>query len=85
MTQYDFIKKLWMTLTLDPKGNYRSALAPDSLFKVNKDAPLLNCARKDRFKTTTAKMLWISQWSRPNVQLSTAHHCTRVKFPTMCD
>ena len=60
-TQCNFEKKLWVTLLLDLKENSRSAPAPDSSFKVDENAPLLNCERKDKHHATTTKMLWASQ------------------------
>ena len=60
MTQYGFVKKLWTNLPPGLKVKYRSTSAPDSLFKVNKDAPPLNHTRKVMFHANAAKMLWIS-------------------------
>ena len=60
MMQRDFSKKLWVTLPPDLKGNYRSTPAQDSLFKADKDVPLLNHARKDAHHGNAAKMLWTS-------------------------
>ena len=78
-THHDFEKKLWMNLPQDLKGNYRSTPAPDSLFKVDKDAPLLNYVIRETCHSSTTKTLWIIQRSRPDLQLSMGHHCARVK------
>ena len=85
VTQNDFVKKLWINLPPDLRVNYRSTPAPHSSFKVDTDAPLLNYVRKEMCHTNTAKMLWTSQRSRPDMQLSTGHHYTRIKLPTVQD
>ena len=36
-------------------------------------------ARQEEYHTITAKTLWISQRSRPDVKLDIAYHCTRIK------
>ena len=43
---------------------------------------MLDCARKETYRHTTAKTLWLSQRSRPDLQLATGYHCSRVKDPT---
>ena len=85
ITQYNFVKKLWLSLPPDLKGENRNAPAPDSLFKLDRNALLLNHDRKDKCHTTAAKLLWISQRSRPDLKLATGFHCSRVKMPTVYD
>lgn len=82
MSQFDCIKKLWMSLPDDWKVGKKNTPAPKHLFKVNDEECLLDDARKDDYHTYTAKLLWISQKSRPDIQLATGFHCTRVKAPT---
>ena len=36
-------------------------------------------AQQEEYHTITAKTLWISQRSRPDIQLSIEYHCTRIK------
>ena len=60
-TQCDCMKKKWMTLPPETKGNYRITPAPDLLLKVDVDAPLLNHARKNLHRANAAKTLWTSQ------------------------
>ena len=86
LSQYDFVKKLYDELPDDMKtGRYRYTPAPDNLFKVNYESLLLDCARKETYHHTTAKTLWLSQRSRPDLQLATGYHCSRVKDPTEDD
>ena len=86
LSQYDFVKKLYDELPDDMKtGRYRYTPAPDNLFKVNNESLLLDCARKETYHHTTAKTLWLSQRSRPDLQLATGYHCSRVKDPTEDD
>ena len=65
--QYDFIKKMHNDLNGNLKGVYRNTLAADFLFKVNLKAELLLKDKKEEYYRTTAKYLWISQRSRPNL------------------
>ena len=44
-----------------------------------------DAARKEEYHKITAKTLWLSQRSRPDIQLATGYHCTRVKFPNEQD
>jgi hypothetical protein len=80
-SQYDFLKKLIEDVpdTLDVR--YRNTPAPEYLFKVSEESGLLDNERKDVYHMLTAKCLWASQRSRPDIQLATGFHCTRVKEP----
>lgn len=80
--QYDFIKKLYQSLPDNMKGKYHNTPAPDNLFKVSPGKQELDHKRRGEYHTITAKTLWMSQRSRPNLQLATGFHCTRVKCPT---
>ena len=87
LSQYDYLKKHYNDLPDDYKvaftGNrYRHSPAPTDLFKVNDESPLLNDACKETYHGVTAKTLWLSQRSRPDMQLAVGYHCTRVKHPT---
>ena len=85
ITQYDFVKKMYKELHEDLKGAYRNTPATDFLFKVDNSAEPLSKTKKEEYHKTTAKFIWISQCSRPDSQLSTELHSTRVKNPTVCD
>ena len=80
-TQYDYVKKMLNTLPKDLKAPYRNTPAPEYLFKISEESEALDPKRKDDYHTTVAKVLWISQRSRPDIQLATGFHCTRVKDP----
>jgi len=82
MTQYDFIKKLWLELPEALKRPYKCTPAPENLFKISLNSPELSAQRKGQYHRITAKILWLSQRTRPDTQLATGFHCTRVKKPT---
>ena len=86
LSQYDFVKKLNNDLPDDMKtGRYQNSPGPEDLFKVNNESPELDAARKEEYHKVTAKTLWLSQRSRPDIQLATGYHCTHVKFPNEQD
>ena len=51
------------------------------MFKRNEDSPLLNDVSKETYHGITAQVLWLSQRSRPDLQLAMGYHCSSVKFP----
>jgi len=67
------------------KGPYKCTPAPEDLFKISLSSPELSAQRKDQYHMTTAKILWLSQRTRPDTQLATGFHCIRVKKPTKKD
>ena len=66
-------------------GRYRKSPGPEDLFKVNIESLELDPARKEEYHKVTAKTLWLSQRSRPDIQSATGYHCTRVKNPNEQD
>ena len=84
-TQYDAIKKFWLSLLPELKGPYRSTAAPDNLFKIDSTSPRAEKKLNDQYHSTTAKCLYFSQRSRTDLQLSTSFHCTRVRETTQQD
>ena len=52
---------------------------------MNSESPDITPERKEDYHKTTAKTLWLSQRSRPDIQLATGYHCTRVKTPNEQD
>ena len=84
-SQYDYVKKFWNELPDDLKGPYRKSPAPDNLFKVDRNAKVVDPKKKEQYHWATAKSLFLSQRSRYDLQLATGFHCTRVKLPTVQD
>ena len=83
-SQYDGIKKLLKSLP-DCMNGLKNTAAPEHLFKTDDESCPLDPSRKEQYHTITAKSLWFSQRSRPDTQLSTGFHCTRVKIPNEHD
>ena len=83
-SQYDGIKKLLKSLP-DSMNGMKNTAAPAYLFNTKDDSCLLENARKVEYHTITAKTLWFSQRSRPDLQLATGFHCTRIREPTEHD
>ena len=54
------------------------------LFYIEDESPMLTGEKKE-FHSVTAKVLWISQQSRPNLDTAVSFLCTRVKEPTKED
>lgn len=84
-TQYDYIRKLLDSVPDNMKVDYRKTPAPEYLFKLHEEAQRLGAKDAEQYHTTVAKILWASQRSRPDIQLATGFHCTRVKDPTVHD
>ena len=84
ITMYDYLSKLTARLSEDMIG-YKKTPAADYLFKTNDGGELLNQSHKNTFHQLTAQTLWLSQRSRPDVQLPTGFMCTRVKKPDKTD
>ena len=85
LSQYDFVKKHHNDLPDSMKKGYRNSPAPENLFKQCDDDVEIDDVRKEEYHTLTAKTLWLSQRSRPDIQLATGYHCTRVRCPTERD
>ena len=56
--------------------------AKSKLFLVDHESPKLTGTKKEVFHSITAKVLWISQRSRPDLDTAVSSLCTRVKEPT---
>jgi hypothetical protein len=79
ITMIDFIEKMLNDLPEDMKGEKQSP-ARDHLFKVNDDDPVkLEESNRMIVHRNTAKLLFLSQRARPDVQTATSFLCTRVK------
>ena len=59
--------------------------APEYLFKTIDNSCLLSLTEKDEFHTITAKILWLSQRTRPDVQLSVGFYWTKIQASTYHD
>ena len=56
--------------------------AKSKLFSLDHNLPRLSGRRKETFHSVTAKILWISQRSRPDLDTAVSFLCTRVKEAT---
>ena len=65
----------------------RTAVNPakSKLFFIDTESPKLTNDKKEIFYSITAKVLWISQRSRPDLDTAVLFLCTRVKEPTQED
>ena len=59
--------------------------ANEKLFKVNDRSNKLSKEKAELFHTMVAKGLFLSKRSRPDIQMTIAFLCTRVREPTMED
>ena len=59
--------------------------ANEKLFKVNEKSQKLKKEKAELFHTMVAKGLFLSKRSRPDIQMTIAFLCTRVRDPTMED
>ena len=84
-SQYEFLKKIFNSLPKSMKIEIEYTAAPEYLFKTTDNSCPLNDRRKEEFHTITAKTLWVSQRTRPDVQLSVGFCCTRIQEPTEHD
>jgi len=85
MSQLDCIKKSRNELSEYWKAAYRNTPAPENLFKIDQESNELDEVLKEEYHQVTAKALWLSQRPRPDLQLATGFHCTRVKEPAVQD
>jgi hypothetical protein len=79
ITMIDFIEKMLEEIPNDMGGN-KTTPAQDHLFKVNEEDPeKLDEQKRMIVHRHTAKLLFLSQRARPDVQTATSFLCTRVK------
>ena len=50
------------------------------MFKIDPDNKKLHNVRKEQYNHVAAQTLWVSQQSRPDVQLEIGFHWTHVKI-----
>ena len=78
ITMIDMIEKMLEDIPDDMDGEKKSP-AQVHLFKVNEDGVRLEEDKRVIVHRNTAKLLFISQRARPDVQTATSFLCTRVK------
>jgi hypothetical protein len=79
ITMIDFIEKMLEEVLNDMNGEKHSP-AQDHLFKVNEEDDMkLETVKRALVHRNTAKLLFLSQRARPDVQTATSFLCTRVK------
>jgi hypothetical protein len=79
ITMIDFIEKMLEEIPEDMDGEKQSP-ARDHLFQVNEDEDIkLEEVKRMIVHRNTAKLLFLSQRARPDVQTATSFLCTRVK------
>jgi hypothetical protein len=59
--------------------------AKSNLFTANPDSVPLPENKADMYHSVVAKLLWVSQRSRPDMELDVSFLCTRVQHPTVED
>ena len=85
ISQHDFAKKLHKELPLDLRETFRKTLALGNVFKVDDEAMILGKDKRESYHSVTQKCVWLSQRSRPDLQLATGCHCTRVAVANTSD
>ena len=85
LSQFDFLKKHYNEVPKCTKGGYCNTLVPANLFKQSSNNKALDPEKKQEYRKITAKTLWLSQRSQPDIQLATGYHCTKVTRPTKQD
>jgi hypothetical protein len=68
-----------------PEGGTNSSPASNNLFSIDQNSDLLNKNEKETFHTITAKLLYLSKRSRPDILTSIAFLTTRVQSPNQSD
>ena len=53
----------------------------DNLFKIKEDSPLLDPKKADLFHKLVARLFFASKRARPDIQVTVAFFCTKVKAP----
>ena len=68
-----------MSLLEELRGACRLTPAPENIFKVGTTSPKKYTKRVEEHHAETAKVLCFGQETRVDLQVSSGHHCTRVK------
>jgi hypothetical protein len=78
---YDNLEDIPSKMPDDMNGT-APAPANDILFEVDEALPQ---KESDSFHRTTARLLFATKRSRPDIQVAVAYLCTRVSFPDQLD
>jgi len=68
-----------------PEGGTNTSPASNNLFLIDNNSELLNENDKGTFHTITAKLLYLSKRSRPDILTAVAYLTTRVQSPNLAD
>ena len=83
-TMYDYLEDILNDMPADMNGTSPTP-ASDNLFDADDTSPLLSEKEAEFFHRTTARLLFAAKRARPDLQVSVAYLCTRVKAPTQSD
>jgi len=82
LTQEGYISDIMLFYNVDSAVKTPAA---DNLFDVDPDSPLLDKVRKEDFHTLSAKLLYLSQRTRHDIQVAVCFLVSRVQEPTEQD
>ena len=86
ITMFDYIQEMLDDFDkFDPSKTFSRTPAADHIFKVRDDQPKLNEQKAQTFHTFTAKSLFATKRSRPDIHTSVAFLKTRVICPNEDD
>jgi hypothetical protein len=80
ISMYEYLDKLLTELSMDMNGTAKT-LAANHLFNLNPDAKKLPKAIAQLFHHLMAKLLYMSQHTRQDIQTAVAFLCTQVQSP----
>ena len=80
ISMYEYIEKLLTELPSDMNGSGKTPTV-GHLFNVNNDAMKLLKPTAQLFYNLVAKLLYLSRYTRQDIQMAVASLCTRVKAP----
>ena len=84
-TMFNYIEDIVAKALDDLKPKNYKYLSNDKLFHVDERSPKLLASKADLFHWMVARILYASHRARPNVAVTTAFLCSRVKSPTKED
>ena len=82
LTQEGYIRDLMLFYNVDSAVKTPAA---DNLFDLDPDSPLLDKVRKEDYHTLSAKLLYLSQRTRHDIQVAVCFLVSRVQAPTEQD
>ena len=81
-TMFNYLEDIIVEASDDLKPKNCKYPSNDKLFHVDEDSPLLDAKKADLFHRLVARILYASHRARPDVAVTTAFLCSRVKSPT---